>query len=122
MWQWASIKPGRMVAPAQSMGLMPDMAEDGALRALPNHAILPLRATMASGRERARGSVGRRALAIARLPGAGISGRRGMPLGYWTTERGVASMRRTTILSRCIISGMRGAILFFQWSLSYTAS
>src|SRR3712207_826367 len=37
--------------------------------------------------------------------------------GYWMTDFGVASMRVTLILSRSIISGMRGAMFVFQWSL-----
>jgi hypothetical protein len=37
---------------------------------------------------------------------------------YWATDFGVASMRLTTIFSRSSISGILGAISFFQVSLS----
>src|SRR5436305_5780920 len=40
---------------------------------------------------------------------------------YCTVERVVGAMRVTTFFSRSRRSGMRGAISFFQWSLSYTA-
>ena len=40
---------------------------------------------------------------------------------YCVGERWVGRMRVTTIFSRSRHSGTRGAILVFQWSLSYTA-
>ena len=40
---------------------------------------------------------------------------------YCAVERAVGTMRVTTFFSRSSRSGTRGAISFFQWSLSYTA-
>ena len=42
--------------------------------------------------------------------------------GYCIVDRNVGTMRWMCIFSRSRQSGTRGAILVFQWSVSYTAS
>ena len=54
--------------------------------------------------------------------GRGSHSRSSLLIIYCTTERGVASMRRTIILSLSSISGTLGPMSLTQRSLSYTAS